>query len=112
MSKIEFDDAAEDFEDHLKNIGSAYIGLNKEVNRYKDFQKTFKGPSGRRVLHEIYTWGHMYESSIRRARPIDPYDTHKNEGHRELALKLKSVMMKKPEEPKSKPTRTVRKHNG
>jgi|TARA_Y100000310_G_scaffold341075_1_gene438996 hypothetical protein len=99
---IEFDDDTSAFEELLSDLTTAYKGDAKDVDRYRDFQVAFGSPAGKRVLHEIFTWGHIFEPSVLRGA-IDPYRTHLHEGHREMALKLKRVMMTVPPEPQPKP---------
>jgi hypothetical protein len=104
---IEFDDDVMQFEIMLEGISSAYKGPNKDVDRYRDFKEVFlNSDAGNRVMLEIFTWGHMYDGSIKRGVAVDPYRVCQNEGHREMALQLKRAIMHQPPEPKDKPKKT------
>ena len=103
---IEFDDAQDEVENLNNELGSAYIGISRETNRYRDFQAVYKTSAGKRVLREIMWWGHINLPSVSKSIPVDPYRTHVYEGHRELALEIQKVLLKKPVEPQDKPTKT------
>ena len=74
------------------------------MDRYRDFRAVFLGEStpeqGRRVLHEILTWGHIWRTSM----DPDPYQVHFNEGERSLSLKVVTAIEN---EPVPKPTQAT-----
>mgnify|MGYP003144795648 CR=1 FL=1 len=69
---IEFDDEQDKVENLNNELGSAYIGVSKETNRYRDFQAVYKTSAGKRVLREIMWWGHINLPSVSKSIPVDP----------------------------------------
>jgi hypothetical protein len=73
----------------------AHTGYRDE-DRYREFRRVFLGSDeGRRVLHEILSWGHMFQSSVGRT-DIDPNRVLFLEGERNLALKLLATLNAEP----------------
>jgi hypothetical protein len=73
----------------------AHTGYRDE-DRYREFRRVFLGSDeGRRVLYEILSWGHMFQSSVSRTE-IDPNRVMFLEGERNLALKLLATLNAEP----------------
>ena len=69
------------------------------MERYRDFRAVFlTTDQGRRVLHEIMRWGHMFNQSYHPVGQVDPYRVMGNEGERSLALKIYGTAMVEPPE--------------
>lgn len=82
----------------------AHTGYRDE-DRYREFRLVFLGSDeGRRVLHEILSWGHMFQSSVGRA-DIDPNRVLFFEGERNMALKLLATLNAEPPERPDQVTR-------
>ncbi len=91
-------------EEVLEDFGFLHDPNRTKLDKYRDFRKVFLGSDeGRRVLHDILTFGHIYRSSAVRG---DPYETSRREGERNIALKILETIHK---EPKEQPTKQVTK---
>lgn len=86
------------------------LSLSKPENytqqdRYRDFRKVFFGTEeGKRVLHELLSWGHMFKPSPSTS-PVDPYAMAIREGERNIALRLLTTVSV---EPVQQPATTTR----
>ncbi len=59
-------------------------------DRRRDFRRVFlETEAGKRVLHELFAWSHMFASAF---VPGDAYATHWREGGRDIGLRLLSVL--------------------
>jgi hypothetical protein len=66
------------------------------MDRHYDFKNLFLGSEqGRRVLFEILSWGHVFQSSAGLAQ-CDPNKTLFHEGERNIALMLQTVLRYEP----------------
>lgn len=78
----------------MAELGSSLGGLRTDMDRYREFRLVFLSTeAGKRVLHDILAWGHIYRSS---KRP-DPHDTSFREGERNLALKIMTAIHVEPQ---------------
>ena len=78
----------------------------RDEDRYREFRRVFLGSDeGRRVLYEILSWGHMFQSSVSRT-DIDPNRVMFLEGERNLALKLLATLNAEPTARPDQVTRT------
>jgi len=74
--------------------GTSQTGL-AECRR--DFRRVFLGDeTGKRVLHTILAWSHLYRSSVVDG---DPHATHVLEGERNIGLKLLAMLVVEPASP-------------
>lgn len=73
-------------------------GQYTAMDRYQDFRRVFLGSEeGKRVLRELLAWGHCFRPSVPAAAgPIDPYAVVRNEGERNIALRLLKVVNTEP----------------
>jgi len=61
---------------------------------FDDFRKLFfSTEQGRRVFHQIMTWGGQFRTSV---VPNDPYGTHVREGERSLAARILASTLREP----------------
>lgn len=64
------------------------------AERRRDFRRVFLGDeAGKRVLHTILGWTHLYRSSVIDG---DPHATHVLEGERSIGLKLLAMLVVEP----------------
>lgn len=71
-------------------------GFATDMDRYRDFRAVFLSDErGRRVLHEILGWGHVFRSSVQ-GRPVDPHQVTFREGERNLALRILAALNAEP----------------
>lgn len=92
--ELEQEDATE-IESFFASISTAHPGPGRysPADRYQDFRQLFLATDqGRRVLHEILSWGHMFHASVPAMGVIDPYRVAVQEGERRIALKLFSTV--------------------
>ncbi len=67
------------------------------TERRRDFQRLFLGDAtGKRVLHTLLTWAHLYRTSVVDG---DAYATHVLEGERNIGLKLLAMLIVEPPPP-------------
>lgn len=67
------------------------------LDRYRDFRAVFlASEQGRRVLHEILGWGHMFRPSFVGGGQVDPYRLAIREGERHMALRLLTTIKAEP----------------
>ena len=82
--------------------GKGYV----PIDRYRDFRAVFTTTdAGKRVLQEILNWGNMFSPSATTS-PIDPYLSAMNDGARNLALRILTIMSHEP--PAARPTKAVK----
>ena len=82
----------------FEELSLAYPGKGKytDMDRYRDFRQLFMGSvQGKRVLHELYSWGHMFKTSIPGNKQPDRM-IWQNEGERNFALKLLAALNAEP----------------
>jgi len=60
---IEFDDEQDKVENLNNELGSAYIGVSKETNRYRDFQAVYKTSAGKKGFERDHVVG-SYQPSL------------------------------------------------
>lgn len=92
-------DNATEIESFFASISSAHPGLGQysPADCYRDFRQLFLSTDqGRRVLHEILSWGHMFRASVPAMGDIDPYRVILHEGERRIILKLFSTIHVEP----------------
>lgn len=87
-----------DPEAFLERLGRVRISEDyTHIDRYRDFHSVFFGEStaeqGRRVLSQIFEWVGFYRSSYVRG---DPYETHINEGARNIGIRLIATLDAEP----------------
>jgi hypothetical protein len=70
------------------------LPLNKVKQLKTDYSIVFNSPEGRRVLHDILKNTHVLEPTFN----IDPYNMAFNEGARNEALRILSILQFKPED--------------
>lgn len=90
---------ATDIEAFFASLSSAHPGAERYsfADRYRDFRQLFlSSDQGRRVLHEILSWGHMFHASVPTMGVIDPYRVVVQEGERRIILKLFSTIHVEP----------------
>ena len=88
----------------IEDFGFLYDRNRTKLDQYRDFKKVFLGSDdGRRVLHDILTFGHIYRSSAVRG---DSHETYRREGERNIALKILTTIH---QEPKEQPTKQITK---
>lgn len=69
-------------------------GRPDPAERRRDFQRVFlSDATGKRVLHTILAWTHLYQSSVVDG---DAFATHVLEGERNIGLKLLSMLIVEP----------------
>ena len=91
--------------DLFKELSAARLDGRTDMDRYREFRAVFLGSEqGKRVLSDVLAWCHMGFSSIKPG-PIDPYDVVRNEGARQVGLKITTAISA---EPKAKPTQQNR----
>lgn len=84
-------------------------GQYSNMDRYQDFRQLFLGSEqGQRVLHEIFSWGHLFRSSIP-PKGAPEYNVWISEGERNIALKIFSAIHAEP--PSGLPSKTNEKEN-
>ena len=79
------------YEAFFQELSGVHPGKSKykPMDRYRDFRQIFLGSDqGKRVLHEILGWGHMFRSPIPIAGIIDPTRLGVNEGERRMAIQI------------------------
>lgn len=65
----------------------------KLISQYK---KTFSSVEGRAVLHDLMRGNFVLDKTT--FVPGDPYGTARNEGHREVVVKILSILKMDPEQ--------------
>ena len=70
------------------------LPLNKVKQLKTDYNIAFNSPEGKRVLHDILKNTHVLEPTFKG----DPYYTAFNEGARNEALRILSILQFKPED--------------
>jgi hypothetical protein len=83
----------------LVELSAAALGAKyTDMDRYREFKAVLlSSDQGRRVLHQILTWGHVWTSSF----DENPGKTAFAEGERNLALRILAALHFEPTE---KPT--------
>jgi len=71
-----------------------------DIDRYKDFKATFATPAGKRVLHQLLRWSHIWQSSMAE----DALTMAFSEGERNLGLKILATLSYEPQEKAGKQT--------
>ena len=83
----------------MNELGASQVSGRTALDRYRDFRQVFfETDTGKRVLNDILAWGHIWKSSIVRDKNLvaDPYMTFKNEGERNLALLILTILHREP----------------
>ena len=94
----------DDIDAFLSELSNARPQSYTAMERYADFRAVFLGSDqGKRVLHEILSWGHLYRSSAQVAN-FDPYKTMYCDGQRSIGIKTMMVINN---EPRSQPTKAT-----
>jgi len=63
---------------------------------FDDFRSLFfTTERGKRVFHQIMTWGGMFRASV---VPGDPYGTHVREGERSLSSRILAATLHEPKQ--------------
>lgn len=92
----------DDLDGLMSELASAQIAGRTPMDRYREFRLVFLGTdAGRRVLHDILDWGHVWMPT---AVPGDPYETYRREGERNMALK---IIVTTHREPRDQPQQQV-----
>jgi hypothetical protein len=80
---------------------TAGSGAYTEMDRYREFRSVFLDTeAGRRVLHQILAWGHIWTTSMSQT----PHEMAFSEGERNLGLKILAAVEV---EPPTRPTRAA-----
>lgn len=88
-----------DPDEFLTELNAAVLANYSEIDRYREFRQVLLGnEAGKRVLRQILSWGHMWQTSF----DANPQVAAFCEGERGLALKIMAHLHI---EPKEKPTR-------
>jgi hypothetical protein len=70
------------------------------IQRRRDFQEVFLGgAAGKRVLHTLLAWTHLYRSSVVAG---DPHATHVLEGERNIGLRILGMLILEPAPPRKR----------
>ena len=78
----------------MVELATAQTGGRPALDRYREFREVFLSTDvGKRVLHDLLSWGHIWRSSIVRD---SAYMTFVKEGERNLALKLLTAIYIEP----------------
>ncbi len=92
-----------------EELAAALLSGYSNMDRYREFRRLFLGSEeGKRVLHQILSWGGFYRSSWGGASnpEFNPYRAALCDGEKNLALKILSAMNA---EPSQLPTAQTRK---
>lgn len=85
-----------DIEAFLAELAASHPGKGySKMDRYRDFKRLFGSEDGRRVLHELFSWGNMFRPVAPMSK-FDPYETAFHDGERNIVLKLLAVMNAEP----------------
>lgn len=85
---------SEEFDRTLEDLAAAQGDQRNPLDRYREFRQVFLGSeAGKRVLYDILAAGRIYRPTTVRG---DPYATHTNEGRRELALDILTIIHREP----------------
>ena len=94
---------ADDLDDLMAELGASQVAGRTPLDRYREFRQVFLGTdAGKRVMHDILTWGHVWKSTAVKG---DPHETYLREGERNMALKLITTIQI---EPRTQPTEQQR----
>lgn len=76
------------------DLFAAYPGRDKysKLDIYRDFRKVFlETPEGKRVLHQLFSWARMDQTSIP-PREFPDRNVWISEGQRNIGLKLRGAL--------------------
>jgi hypothetical protein len=86
-------DELDELDGLMADLGAAQTSKRKPPERHAEFRQVFLATEvGKRVLHDILSWGHIWQTSI----VSDPHMTYKKEGERNLALRILTTLHKQP----------------
>ena len=78
----------------MAELGVVQTSARNDLDRYREFRDVFLGTDvGKRVLHDILSWGHVWASSVVRE---NSHMTFVYEGERKLALKVLTAIHMEP----------------
>ena len=67
------------------DLKAAALSNYTDTDRYREFRQVFLGtPQGKRVLHQILSWGHMYVTEFDPQPTVHAFGS----GERNLALRI------------------------